>query len=416
MKDNQSITNKIREIMKSYEDKIRSLSREEDTQTSQVKSSMLGRYTAKDYEDAQEQEVQSALRDIDETKVLSDITNDIQNAQDELDKLLHREKWTENEVSEIQKRFNKRLNEVEDLKAKKLASAEKILTRTSKGLARGGTAGAGPSGFRETIPVSFPKVSSWDAKPVWQPLRMEPHPWERKKLSFKEMLQTTAKYQESVLNYPGRIQEEFRPRTSVLEGVPQNGTILRLNCEKDPTVAIDDWAMDIRYHILSRGIESCSVEQAYKFAVATIRGNAGDFWEILQRNSDVSTIIINTIKTPDEVIAIIADFLKQEFVGYSLVDRGVELVEKARMALTKIQICDMCYFEEFLCEYQYWYYKLGPQDQVYAKEVFINKLPGSWPEVVKQAVKQRLERDTKVSDTLGVRAETLRQMIRLYCM
>ncbi|XP_057962189.1 uncharacterized protein LOC131153759 [Malania oleifera] len=213
---------------------------------------------------------------------------------------------------------------------------------------------------------------------------------------------------QSALRDIDETKEEFRPRKSVPEGVPQNGTILRLNCEKDPAVAIDDWATDIRYHILSRGIESWLVEQAYKFAVATLRGNAGDFWEILQRNSDVSTIIINTIKTLDEVIAIIVDFLKWEFVGYLLVDRGDELVEKARMALTKIQIYDMCYFEEFLCEYQYWYYKPGPQDQAYAKEVFINKLPSSWPEVVKHVVKQRLERDTEVSDTLGVRTEIIK--------
>jgi hypothetical protein len=362
----------------------------------QPRSSISGVYTAEDYK------LENFSQDV------SHLVEDVQRSQEEIRGILVKDKWSIDDVEKVNDNLNKKLDIIEKLQRQAQDSAKKA-EESAKKLEKGETSERGKT------PVGQDpwKVDPWEAKPIWQPLERKAVPWERKGISFKDMLRTSRDF---VPTYPGRIQEEFKPKNSYPEGVPQNGTILKLECEKDAASTIDNWAMDIRFHVLARGIETWTVERVLTFAEATLRGNAGRFWEVLKRNTDIRHTVITQVGAPDEVIPIMADFLKQEFVGYSLIDKNDELIEKARMAITKIQICDMCFFEEYLCEFQHWYYQMGPQDQAYAKDVFIQKLPGQWPDLVKQQIKQRLLRDPEVTDTLGVRAEAVRQMIRLYCM
>ena len=117
-----------------------------------------------------------------------------------------------------------------------------------------------------------------------------------------------------------------------------------------------------------------------------------------------------------EVLPIFVEILKREFAGQTINDNDGYVRQQARAALVKLQICDMCRFEEYFCEFKDRYYQLSFEDQKFALNMFWEKLPGNWGTVAQKALEQRVLANPDVADTLGARAEAVRYCIRLYCM
>ncbi|XP_031375449.1 uncharacterized protein LOC116189853 [Punica granatum] len=102
-------------------------------------------------------------------------------------------------------------------------------------------------------------------------------------------------------------------------------------------------------------------------------------------------------------MVIAADVLRREFCGLSLSIVTIE-VDQSLNALIKLQICDMCYFDNYACQLQSYYYNLDVASQRFISELFFAKLPEPWPEVAKKAFDPLLNED-KIVDGLGGRIE-----------
>ncbi|WCJ29624.1 Capsid protein [Euphorbia peplus] len=225
--------------------------------------------------------------------------------------------------------------------------------------------------------------------------------------TFNELLTTKRSMYKP--NYPHRMKPEFVPRDNPLRPVISPSAFLNLDCEKHPSERIDEWITMIRFTIQSG---SYTPDSAYELCKATMVGNAQKYWEMLVSHTPIREEIQKEVLT-DEVLAIVVDALKREFCGFSLSTESLEK-EQSLMALMKLQICDMCYFDNFACEFQRYYYNLDMASQNYMSEMFFAKLPEPWPEVAKTAFNLLLNEE-KVVDGLGGRIEAVRYAMRKAC-
>ncbi|XP_050207628.1 uncharacterized protein LOC126657048 [Mercurialis annua] len=210
-------------------------------------------------------------------------------------------------------------------------------------------------------------------------------------------------------NYPHRTKEEFVPRDNPLRPVISPAAFLNLDCEKHASEKIDEWITMIRFTVKSGGYTPGG---AYELCKATMVGNAQKYWESLIAHTPIKEEIDKEVFA-DGVLAIVVDALKREFCGFSLSTESLEK-EQSLMALMKLQICDMCYFDNFACEFQKYYYNLDLAAQNYMSELFFAKLPDPWPEVAKTAFQLLLNED-KVVDGLGGRIQAVRYAMRKAC-
>ena len=326
---------------------------------------------------------------------------DLRTYQEELDKILKKESWKVDEVAETSEKIGKRLDKMEEL-----IKLSKQPPKTSK-----------PSLTLEERYVNLGGGStSLDPKRVWSDLKgslgIEHISWPSSGNNLGKFVDSKEK--PYIPDYPWKIPDRYKPKEWDPKGMLNKGVYLDIDCKRNITEAIDDWAFHNRIYIV--GSEGWTVQKAYDFLRHTLRGQAGKFWDGLMRHSEIKNLILEEVKLPDEVIPLFVDLLKREFAGGSLADSHGYLAEQARTALTKLQLCDMCYFEEFVCEFKDRFYELTLSDQEYAKTMFFDKLPGAWGEVAKKALQQRLLSDTSASDTLGTRIEAVRYVVRLYCM
>ncbi|XP_050207606.1 uncharacterized protein LOC126657031 [Mercurialis annua] len=225
--------------------------------------------------------------------------------------------------------------------------------------------------------------------------------------TFNDLVSTKRTMYKS--NYPHMTKEEFVPRDNPLRPVISPTTFLNLDCEKHASEKIDEWITMIRFTVKSGGYTPGG---AYKLCKATMVGNAQKYWESLIAHTPIKEEIDREIFA-DGVLAIVVDALKREFCGFSLSTESLEK-EQSLMALMKLQICDMCYFDNFACEFQKYYYNLDLAAQNYMSELFFAKLPDPWPEVAKTAFQLLLNED-KVVNGLGGRIQAVRYAMRKAC-
>ncbi|KAI4313054.1 hypothetical protein MLD38_037831 [Melastoma candidum] len=150
----------------------------------------------------------------------------------------------------------------------------------------------------------------------------------------------------------------------------------------------------------------------YELCVAALMGTTQKYWKSLVAHTDIKEKIDQAL-TVDGVLAIIADALKREFCGFSLSTETVEK-EQSLTALVKLQICDMCWFDSYVCEFQKYYYNLDVVSQQFILETFFAKLPEPWPEVAQKAYELLLSEE-KIVSGLGGKIQAVKYAMRKAC-
>ncbi|KAI4371558.1 hypothetical protein MLD38_019778 [Melastoma candidum] len=225
--------------------------------------------------------------------------------------------------------------------------------------------------------------------------------------TFNELV--TAKREIYRPDYPHRTKQEFVPRDNVLKPIITPGAFLDIDCEKHVSEKIDEWLSLIRM-TASAGI--LSPGSVYELCVAALMGTAQKYWKSLVAHTDIKEKIDQAL-TVDGVLAIIADALKREFCGFSLSTETVEK-EQSLTALVKLQICDMCLFDSYVCEFQKYYYNLDVVSQQFILGTFFAKLPEPWLEVAQKAYELLLSEE-KIVSGLGGKIQAVKYAMRKAC-
>lgn len=77
-------------------------------------------------------------------------------------------------------------------------------------------------------------------------------------------------------------------------------------------------------------------------------------------------------------------------------------------------ICDLCYFENYVCNYEFWFYKLDTQDRAICLEMFLRKLPYDFQSEIRMEWEKAIASGAS-SRTLGGLIRTIQGWIVKQC-
>ncbi|XP_031283860.1 uncharacterized protein LOC116142559 [Pistacia vera] len=206
--------------------------------------------------------------------------------------------------------------------------------------------------------------------------------------SFKGFLKEISK-PEYKQTYPTKIRSEFIPR-----GVPRmveissSESFLNIDCVTNVTDAIEAWETVNWVHIQNKNF---LLSDTYKFLRSTLQGAAGSFWRSLEAGTGLLDTV-RDLKNGEAIFALFKDMLCREFTGIKITSRNLAEVV-ALEALTKLRLCDMCLFENFVCEYRRNFYQLPGGTKEVMKNTFFAKLPPGWDKAANEAFKLLLEKN-----------------------
>ncbi|XP_031273923.1 uncharacterized protein LOC116132410 [Pistacia vera] len=160
-------------------------------------------------------------------------------------------------------------------------------------------------------------------------------------------------------------------------------------------------------------ISTSDAEQISRFLRSTLQGTVGSFWRSLEAGTGLLDTV-RDLKNAEAIFALFKDMLCREFTGITITSRNLAEVV-ALEALTKLRLCDICLFENFVCEYRRYFYQLPGGTQEVMKNTFFAKLPPGWDKAANEAFKLLLEKN-QVVDSLGGRIEAVRQLVRTRCV
>lgn len=123
---------------------------------------------------------------------------------------------------------------------------------------------------------------------------------------------------------------------------------------------------------------------------------------------------VRNLKSCDGIFSLFNDMLSREFTKITIISRNIVKVV-ALEALTKLWLCNMCQFENFIYEYRCYFYKLPRGTQEVMKNTFFAKLSNKWDKMANKAYKLLLE-NNQIVDSLGGRIEIVRQLVRTRCL
>ena len=102
-------------------------------------------------------------------------------------------------------------------------------------------------------------------------------------------------------------------------------------------------------------------------------------------------------KNGEQFFAIIASFIYSIFEGTDVAGNLITEIEKqkenAKIALSKIQLCDLCQFEYFHCEYEKHLYHIPFLEQANYIEDYLRKIPM----IGQRTLKKFLETKTEIT-------------------
>ncbi|XP_031259920.1 uncharacterized protein LOC116118083 [Pistacia vera] len=102
-------------------------------------------------------------------------------------------------------------------------------------------------------------------------------------------------------------------------------------------------------------------------------GATGSFWRSLEAGTGLLDTV-RELKNAEAIFTLFKDTLCREFTGITISSRNLTEVV-ALEALTKLRLCEMCLFENFVCEYRQYFVQLPGGMQDVMKNTFFAKLP-----------------------------------------
>ncbi|KAL2486490.1 Uncharacterized protein Adt_31246 [Abeliophyllum distichum] len=180
-----------------------------------------------------------------------------------------------------------------------------------------------------------------------------------------------------------------------------NTVILDLNCVLDPEKIIEDWYSNILMAMIINKEIIRSEAHSWSYVLATTRGNVRAYLEGITDQvkneiwNDSHPNISNFVKR-------IVDQVYKQFTGQTYEafksERSLIHISDALNHLEKISICDMCYFENYCCEYSKYFYICPRDDWKNLVEKFIKKLPAPFNHDVLNIFYEAIRKQIQVND------------------
>ncbi|KAL2506789.1 CCHC-type domain-containing protein [Abeliophyllum distichum] len=209
---------------------------------------------------------------------------------------------------------------------------------------------------------------------------------------------------------------------------PTDIKFLDLDCVLSPETVIEDWynnimiAMIINKEIIRSGVNS------WNFVIASTRGNVKAFLRTITDEAK-NAIFNETAGDNPEFIKRIVEQIYKQFTGqtYEVYRKTRSIISEAEALthLEKMSICDMCYFEEFTCEFSKYYYIAGVEHYKTNTEKFMRKLPYPYSDEVinlfnnaiswQEGSKDNLKVNLQIEGSLGLAITSARNLLAEKC-
>ncbi|XP_048229564.1 uncharacterized protein LOC125370031 [Ricinus communis] len=206
--------------------------------------------------------------------------------------------------------------------------------------------------------------------------------------------------------------------------------MLKLDCAKNKEQLILDWINRTGLTTeLDGDIQKLTAIEYLRFLQYKTSGIVFEFFiefmDNQQKNSfpiiEIARINIEQRKTDSttlnrELLKLMTKELMQQFIGISdSTESANKILEEAKWKLNNIQLCDLCYFHEFVCQYEKYYYSLNSSDYDAYIELFINKIPYPVNVIIKEKYQAGI-RENSTPKTLGGVIRIVDQYIAEQCL
>lgn len=157
-----------------------------------------------------------------------------------------------------------------------------------------------------------------------------------------------------------------------------NDNTLDLDCVRDKAKEIHGWNRKMHIIVNTNIDKFQNMDTLAAYLEYHMTGNAANWWN----TSPFVENIKKTAQSPNEFLDQLARLLINEFVGYNDIQKQEQVKQaeqaKAKYILENIQVCNICYWRQYVCEFEKWFYKLDKADQDQMATRFYQKLPPLW--------------------------------------
>lgn len=203
-------------------------------------------------------------------------------------------------------------------------------------------------------------------------------------------------------------KEKYVPY-EVMKNEPINpfGIYLDLDCVSNADEAIDIWETAFRIAVQVNKIELVDIQS---FLERTLLNSALRFWQHMDQNT--KRIIFETDKIVANIITRAAEVIKIEFCGEGNIVRDPATIKKYTTALLRLQLCDICEIDKYICVFQDYYYHIYNQvsDTSSYLPLFFTKIPDPWGQKLIDTYNPGA-----TTDTLGRRITFVRDKLSEWC-
>ena len=130
-------------------------------------------------------------------------------------------------------------------------------------------------------------------------------------------------------------------------------------------------------------------------------------WEQSNEGKAQKATLLSDFMTMDKILAEFAKIIKENLCGFV---GDTNLQEDANFVLSKLELCNICRFEEYVTTFKKYFYLLDPTTTSTWLDQFFNKLPSPWDELAIKGYPDFLTKNRK-SDNLDFRINFVLRLI-----
>ncbi|AAP78923.1 putative capsid protein [Cestrum yellow leaf curling virus] len=212
-----------------------------------------------------------------------------------------------------------------------------------------------------------------------------------------------------------KIPKEYKPIHQ-----DENSSILNLDCIDNAPALFVSWTSKHGLELqLNKHFENFSDNEIWNYTQYYTRGSVQKFLSEQDYQTDVAPNLALVQGGPYAKFKYIVQTIYGEFIGKDIRDHSQDLInqeaEKARFHLANMIICDLCYFDNYTCEYRKYFYMLTPDERSTYIELFLQKLPAPFGRKMMEGFRKETA-ENKIANTLGGAIDIVRRTIDEECI